>query len=115
MGARKVPQTYGPNLSVEKIPTRSAVMGLLVKRECWALSITGKAVVAIAIVAFAYAGILGIYGFLAVSEPVKTDLLIVDGWLPTYQLEQAAVEFTRGHYQMVLAVRAVSISDEHRR
>jgi hypothetical protein len=44
---------------------------------------------------------------LAITKPVETDLLVIDGWLPTYQLDLAALEFRRGHYSNVLAVRAV--------
>ena len=76
-------------------------------RERWSLSIVGKLLLAIALVTLAYACVQNIYPFLAITERVSSDVLVVDGWLPTYQLEQAAAEFTRGRYSEVLAVRAV--------
>lgn len=42
---------------------------------------------------------LNIQSFLALTEPVQADALVVEGWVPNYVLHEAMVEFKRGHYR----------------
>lgn len=42
-----------------------------------------------------------LHPFLAVSEPVESDVLVVEGWLPDYALEQVASEFRRKSYRKI--------------
>jgi hypothetical protein len=42
------------------------------------------------------------FSFLSPTRPVPADILVVEGWLPEYALEQAAREFHRGSYRMML-------------
>ena len=37
--------------------------------------------------------------FLAVTEPVPAEVLVVEGWVPDYVLKEARVEFERHHYR----------------
>ena len=52
-----------------------------------------------------YAGSCGhhrdfsIYPFLSITERVKTDELVVEGWIPFYAVHAAAREFTSGSYR----------------
>ena len=39
-----------------------------------------------------------VHPFLAESKPVKADIMIVEGWVPEYVLEEAAAEFKAGPY-----------------
>lgn len=39
-----------------------------------------------------------VYPFLAVNDPVPGGVLVVEGWLPDYALEETIVEFKRDHY-----------------
>ena len=41
----------------------------------------------------------GIYSFLAVTHPVESDTLVVEGWLPDYALRRVVIEFCRKPYQ----------------
>ena len=47
-------------------------------------------------------GVFCVYPFLAVSDPVAADVLVVEGWLPDYALEQAKTEFERRGYSLLL-------------
>ncbi len=72
----------------------------LVKKE---LSVTQRAllfltIALVALVAFAAL----VHPFLAVSEPVAGDILVVEGWVPDYVLAAARNEFTRGNYARLL-------------
>ena len=42
--------------------------------------------------------LLGVHPFLAISEPVDANTMVVEGWVPAYVLDAAIAEFRRGHY-----------------
>lgn len=44
----------------------------------------------------------GVHPFLAITRPVKADVMIVEGWIPDYALKRAAVEIKNGQYTRVL-------------
>jgi uncharacterized SAM-binding protein YcdF (DUF218 family) len=44
----------------------------------------------------------GIQSFLAVNHPVKSEVMVVEGWLPDSALEQALREFNQHHCQLML-------------
>jgi len=46
-------------------------------------------------------GLWQIHPFLAVSAPVSTKVLVVEGWLPDYALEEAFVEYRRNGYDRI--------------
>lgn len=50
--------------------------------------------------------IVQLYPFLAVNAPIKSDVLVVEGWLPDYALAEVAAEFNRGVYQKIIIVGA---------
>ena len=43
--------------------------------------------------------VLRVHSFLAVTERVQADVLVVEGWAPAYMLEEARAEFERHHYK----------------
>jgi hypothetical protein len=45
-----------------------------------------------------------IHSFLAKNAPVAADVLVVEGWLPDYALQSAAIEFKQGAYQQLITV-----------
>lgn len=91
----------------EKNRTSVALGGLLECRESWRLSFSGKLTAFLAIGGMAFACLLHLYSFLAITSRVTSDLMVVDGWMPTYVLEQAASAYREGHYQRLLVVRGV--------
>lgn len=46
--------------------------------------------------------VIFVHPFLAVTERVDADVLVVEGWIPDYMLPQAAAEFREGHYSLLL-------------
>ena len=84
-----------------------AIGGIFVRRVCWKLSRRGKLLVlgllASIIVVVAWGG----HSFLAVTDRMPADLLIVEGWLPPYTLHQAAAEFRIGFYSRILIVNPI--------
>ena len=69
---------------------------LLKKRELWVPTLWGWILIvsALCLTAVLYAGF--IHSFLAVSKPVRGEILVVEGWIPLFALERAASEF-KGH------------------
>lgn len=47
---------------------------------------------------------LQLHSFLAKTAPVAADVLVVEGWLPDYALQSAAMEFKQGGYQQLITV-----------
>jgi hypothetical protein len=43
----------------------------------------------------------GAYSFLAVNDPVHNGVLVVEGWLPDYALQEAITQFRRDHYHKI--------------
>jgi len=43
-----------------------------------------------------------IYPFLAIDSPVNSEILVVEGWLPDYALEQAIQEFNDNNYNLLI-------------
>ena len=63
----------------------------------WALG-----VLAVLLVVF----VVTVHAFLTVSQPVKANVLIVEGWLSEGELQEALEEFRRGEYSLVVTTGA---------
>ena len=87
-------------------PRRRALGGLFVRKERWGLSWPGRILIVVAALTLGVIGVRCIYPFLAVNHPTRGQVLIVEGWIPTRSVKQAATEFQQGHYQHLLIVRA---------
>jgi hypothetical protein len=86
---------------------RRALAGLLVRKERWGLSLRGKLLLCAGFVILSAAVVLGMYPFLAVSERVSGSVLVIEGWIPTYALPEAAREFKPELHQRVIVARAI--------
>ena len=83
--------------------------GLLIRKEGWTLSRKGKLLVLALTVALAITVQREVNPFLSVTHPVRGEFLVVEGWVPTYTMRQAATEFKRGHYRKLLLVNAFDV------
>src|SRR5260221_7453473 len=75
--------------------------GLLQRRECLLPTWRGWLVLLFAVAALIILSIRGAYPFLAVNDPVDSGVLVVEGWLPDYALQETITEFGRGHYSRI--------------
>jgi uncharacterized SAM-binding protein YcdF (DUF218 family) len=83
------PATDDPN-QTEQVPVsrweeRRVLGGLVVRRYRWGLSLGAKLLLIIAILALALITVPGVYPFLAVTERVNADVLVVEGWVHSYR------------------------------
>ena len=75
--------------------------GLLVRKESWRLSGLGRLILAIATAGLATWVFFAVYPFLAITNAVSTDTLVVEGWVHEYALRIAAKEFKTNRYKRV--------------
>lgn len=73
--------------------------GLLVHRPRWSLSGRGKIALGIVIMLIVLGWLLGIYPFLAPTQKLEAQMLVVEGWVPHYGMKSAITEFKSGGYQ----------------
>jgi uncharacterized SAM-binding protein YcdF (DUF218 family) len=87
-------------------PSRtSALKGLFVKKERWGLSLRGRLILIVALVIAGLVFVRALYPFLAVTDRVSTNLLVVEGWIPAYALDEVAAEYNQRKYQRVIILR----------
>jgi len=80
--------------------------GLVRRREKWVLSWRGRFVVWGVLAILAVVFILTVHPFLAVTERVDTQYLVVEGWIPNYALQESIAEFKSRPYVKIFTVGA---------
>jgi hypothetical protein len=93
-------------------PNPAKACGLLVRRERWGLSWRGRLLTLILLLGILGFGYRSLHPFLAVTEQLTDELLIVEGWIPVYTVHLAAEEFVRGKYRRLLIVRPLYEGEE---
>jgi DUF218 domain len=88
--------------SVKKGAVKLAYFGLLRRRECWVPTGYGWTTFVIGVIITLVFGINEIYSFLTVNAPIPSEILVVEGWLPDYALEQARNEFNSHSYRLLI-------------
>lgn len=76
---------------------------LLRRKQIWWPTLAGWLLLCVALLASGYVFWRHIYGFLAPTEPAPgARLLVVEGWMPRAELDQAIAIFRAGHYERVV-------------
>jgi uncharacterized SAM-binding protein YcdF (DUF218 family) len=87
-------------MNLSALPARR-FCGFFVRRECWCISrrgwLAGLATAALLLYALAR----GVYPFLSITDRLKTDTLVIEGWIDDYALRAGVQEFKTGSYQRV--------------
>jgi uncharacterized SAM-binding protein YcdF (DUF218 family) len=83
------------------LPKQRALGGFLVRRYRWGLSRWAKILLLILMLAFGVIVLFGIYPYLAVTDRVDADVLVVEGWVHPYAIQASMEEFKRGSYQRI--------------
>ena len=106
-GARPLHHPAKDDLNeTERVPVsrgeeRRVLGGLVVRRYRWGLSLGAKLLLIIAILALALITLPGVYPFLAVTERVNADVLVVEGWVHSYTIEASVEEFNSHSYRQL--------------
>ena len=75
--------------------------GLVRRRNCLVLTWRGWLLLALSLATLSVISVREIYPFLAVTEPVKGGLLVVEGWVPDVAMKAVIAEFKQHHYEKV--------------
>jgi len=75
---------------------------LIRRREMWAITREGWVIAILGLIIIMLLMIANIHPFLAVTSPIKADILVVEGWLPDYAIESAIAEFKKGGYSQLI-------------
>ena len=79
-----------------------AYFGLIKRKKKWALTLRGWLLLCFSIAAVLFFAVFTIHPFLAVNEPVNGDILVVEGWLRDYAVENALKEFRSRDYRFLV-------------
>jgi hypothetical protein len=74
---------------------------LITRRERWGLTWRGWLLVLLAMMGGIASLLLTVHPFLALNQPVKSSVLVVEGWMSTGELHEVADLIQREKYQMV--------------
>jgi hypothetical protein len=86
--------------------------GLLVRRERWSLTSAARLLVLAVLAGAMTFLILEAHSFLAPTERVPSDILVIEGWAAPYSMKQAANEFISGRYHRAILVRPIADLDD---
>jgi len=78
---------------------RKKFWGLFRRRECLVPTWQGLLLFTLLGVTLMVTAALKVHPFLAVTESVPAEVLVVEGWAPDYVMDEAKVEFERHHYR----------------
>ncbi|NJO40332.1 MAG: DUF218 domain-containing protein [Cyanobacteria bacterium CRU_2_1] len=79
-------------------------INLFQRQEIWLPTIEGWIVIALCLLFLGIVIRTNIYPFLAVTAPLKADILVVDAWLPCHALKTTAKEFYQGEYKYLITL-----------
>jgi hypothetical protein len=80
---------------------KKVFFGLLKRRDCLALTWRGRLLLIFSLAVLSVVTVRGFYPFLAVTEPVESGLLVVEGWVSDFTMEATVAEFKRHRYDKV--------------
>jgi uncharacterized SAM-binding protein YcdF (DUF218 family) len=98
--ASSSPKAFGASPLTQAAPAR-AMWGLFDRRERWSLSRRGRLILVFAVVLISVLVFRGVYPFLAITDRVNANILVVEGWVHEYAIRAAVKEFQSNHYQRV--------------
>ena len=83
------------------INERRALGGLFVRKEKWSLTVRAKIILVFVLIGAGVLGVRSVFPFLALTEPVDTNVLVVEGWVHPYAIAASAKEFRNGKYERI--------------
>lgn len=75
---------------------------LVTKKERWSITWPGIFILSGLLVLVVWFGIRNVHQFLAVSKPVPSEIMILEGFLPDYAIEESVKIFKHGNYKLML-------------
>jgi hypothetical protein len=79
-------------------------LGMLTLKRGWFLKKDAMLILVAALCLLAWASVRSVYPFLSANDPPSGEVMVVDAWMPTYDLMLAASTYGELHPKVVLAV-----------
>ncbi|MBM3834804.1 MAG: YdcF family protein [Verrucomicrobia bacterium] len=89
-----------------------AKTGLIRKKEAWCITVWGWLLILFCAAAATFGALHAVFPFLAQNDPVRCELLIVEGWIPDYHLPDVKAEFEEGRYKMLVLTGAAILKGQ---
>lgn len=86
-------------------------LGLVRRRNIWVPTWKGLLLTGLLVALFATGALHGIHPFLAVTKPVKSELVVVEAWVPDYVLKQG-LDFSRAERCRYLLLTGGTVQNE---
>ena len=80
---------------------RRKLFGLFNRKERWGLSWRGWLAATVLAMALAYGWLVCVHPFLAVTQRVDTNVLVMEGWVHMFAAKSTAAEFHTGPYERI--------------
>ena len=80
---------------------KKTLFGLLQRRQCIVPTWRGWLLLLLVLGIAGTVVVRGIYGFLAIHEPLPGGTLVIEGWSADYVIENAVEEFRKTHYERI--------------
>jgi uncharacterized SAM-binding protein YcdF (DUF218 family) len=95
--------SVGSSVPLPRATPARAMWGVFDRKERWSLSWRGRLIVASALLLVGALVFKGVYPFLATTDRVNANILVVEGWIHEYGIRTAVKEFQSNHYEHVFA------------
>ncbi len=95
------PMSGDSEVAAPPTPAERKLGGLLVRKPRWGLSLPAKLLVSLSLILAGVAIVSSVYPFLAVTQRVNADVLVVEGWVHPYGIRAGVEEFRNGNYQKI--------------
>ena len=89
-------------LSQMPYPKITKLWGLLEYKPQWMLSPQGWGILTICLIIVLIVILRTVQLFLVVSQPIPSQILVVEGWMDEYGMKAAKMEFEQGKYDLIL-------------
>ena len=81
-----------------------ALFGMLKRKESVVPTFRGWLLFSIIVICLFYLAFHNVYPYLAVTDTVKADILVVEGYMPEYVLKEVIKEYQRGDYSYLITI-----------
>ncbi|ACK73500.1 conserved hypothetical protein [Gloeothece citriformis PCC 7424] len=86
----------------ESFPKLQKLWGLVEYKPVWTLSLKGWLFIISILIILGIIFMRTIHPFLAMNNPIKAEVLVIEGWVGDIVIKEAITEFKQGNYQLII-------------
>jgi hypothetical protein len=85
---------------MKNLPTKNYFF--INRKERWGLSVYGWGLILVFILVFLFVGVRNLYSILSPVQREQADILVLEGFVGDYIMQEAITEFNRNHYKLLI-------------